>query len=57
MPHTSYMEKCCCRGCEFNAGTSVRGDALYAVQSEKDPMPYSVKFNGLGEDTAKYGEK
>ena len=57
MPHTSYMEKCCCRGCEFNAGTSVRGDALYAVQSEKDPMPYSVKFDGPGEDTVKYGEK
>jgi hypothetical protein len=50
------MENCCCRGCEFNLGTSVRGDRTYSVTPEGE-MPYSQKFDGPGEDTVKYGEK
>jgi hypothetical protein len=50
------MENCCCRSCEFNAGTSSRGDAEYAI-SQGGAMPYDSKFDGPGEETVKYGEK
>ncbi len=54
--HTRCMENCCCRSCEFNAGTSSRGDAEYAI-SQGGAMPYDSKFDGPGEETVKYGEK
>lgn len=56
MPHTSPMKNCCCRGCEFNVGTSVRGDGEYTITSRGE-MPLSQKFDGPGAETVKYGEK
>ena len=41
---------------DFNAGTSVRGDAEYAI-AEGATIPYDPKFEGPGEETVKYGEK
>ena len=50
MLHTSSMENCCCRGCEFKAGMASGRDDSYTV-------PETVKFEGPGAETVKYGEK
>jgi hypothetical protein len=38
---------------DFNAGTSVRGDAEYAI-AEGGAVPYDSKFDGPGPETIKY---
>ena len=50
MLHTSYMENCCCRGCEFEAGMS-------SGRGEDFTVPMTEKFEGPREETVKYGEK
>lgn len=50
LPHTICMNNCCCRGCEFKAGLAAGKDDGYTV-------PETIKFEGPGMDTVKYGEK
>ena len=47
MPHTSYMENCCCRGCEFETGMASGRGSEYTV-------PETEKFEGPGTETIKY---
>ena len=50
MLHTSSMENCCCRGCEFKVG-------MASGKGEDYTVPETTKFEGLGAETVKYGEK
>jgi hypothetical protein len=42
---------------EFNTGTSSRGDDYYSIVRSTGALTSTVKFEGLGEKTTKYGEK
>jgi hypothetical protein len=50
MLHTSCMENCCCRGCEFKVG-------MAAGRPENYTVPETTKFEGPAAETVKYGEK
>jgi hypothetical protein len=42
---------------EFNTGTSSRGDAYYSIMRSTGALTNTLKFEGPGEKTTKYGEK
>jgi hypothetical protein len=42
---------------EFNTGTSSRGDAYYSIVRSTGVLTSTLKFEGPGEKTTKYGEK
>jgi hypothetical protein len=41
---------------EFNTGTSSRGDAYYSIVKSSGALTNTLKFEGPGEKTDKYGE-